>query len=72
MILGDSLINTLNGPVMFISLELQPKYEEILPTKYMIFLGDEHNYNNFKKCDVHHLKHHRLVDWNILKITHLI
>ena len=52
MILGDSLINTLNGPVMFISLELQPKYEEILPTKYMIFLGDEHNYNNFKKCDV--------------------
>ena len=52
MILGDSVITTLNGPLMFISLELQPEYEGILPTKYMIFLGDEHSYNNFKRCDV--------------------
>lgn len=52
MILGDSVITTLNGPLMFISLELQPEYEGILPTKYMIFLGDEHSYNNYKRCDV--------------------
>jgi hypothetical protein len=52
MIVGDSVITTLNGPVMFISLELEPRYQGILPTKYMIFLGDEHSYDNFKKCDI--------------------
>ena len=52
MILGDSVITTLNGPVMFISLELQPRYQGILPTKYIMFLGEEHSYDNFKKCDV--------------------
>ena len=52
MILGDSVITTLNGPEMFISLELDPRYDGVLPTKYMIFLGDEHTYDNFKRCDV--------------------
>ena len=51
MILGDSVITALNGPYLFTSLGLNPMFERILPTKYIIFLGDEHNYTNHEKCD---------------------
>jgi hypothetical protein len=51
LVLGESRIRELNGPASFTSLELKSRYEGILPTKYMIFLGDEHSYTNFTKCD---------------------
>ena len=51
LVLGESRIRELNGPASFTSLELKSRYEGILPTKYMIFLGDEHSYDNFTKCE---------------------
>jgi len=51
LVLGESRIKELNGPASFTSLELKSRYEGILPTKYMIFLGDEHSYDNFTKCE---------------------
>jgi hypothetical protein len=50
LIIDTNVIQNINGPVSIYFLRQKEDFGPLLNNNYFIFLGDEHNMNNFKPC----------------------